>query len=100
MDRVKVKQAALLSCNPERSTMTVRFGEVRMTRKIDVRCVKCKKKLRRTVDAFQTINPYNVNKETGRPKTEQDIRAELPAELDKAERHERKTALCRNCTTE
>jgi predicted RNA-binding Zn-ribbon protein involved in translation (DUF1610 family) len=76
-------------------TTTV-FREVKIKRKLLVQCVKCGKKLTRTIEAWQTINPYNMNK-CGHPKTEQEIRFELPAKLEKEEKWVRGRALCKPC---
>jgi hypothetical protein len=74
-----------------------RFQEVSASRKVRVSCIACGKALVRTVREFQTINPYNRRGEDGSPKTEAEIRRELPAQLDAAERRLRQRAICRAC---
>ena len=98
-DRVSVTRSAVLACNPNRHTMTVQFGEVKIKRKLSIPCDKCgKRKLTRTVEAWQTTNPYNVNKD-GKQKSVEEIRAELPAELAKAEAFELKRPhVCGKCS--
>lgn len=62
--------------------VTVRFREVKLTRKVRVACAGgCGKKLARQQTFWQTLNPFNTNAE-GQPKTSSEIYAELDAEAD------------------
>ena len=62
------------------TTTTYTFREIKLRERVKVKCRNCGKMLPRIVEAFQTLNPYNVNAK-GVPKSEQEIRAELPAKL-------------------
>ena len=78
--------------------VTVRF-EVVSLRKTDVRtfCTGCGKKLRRSISAEQTINPWNKD-DFGIPKTRLQISNECREELRKKEVDLReKGTLCRKC---
>lgn len=76
--------------------MRVLFQEVSARRTVKVACIACGKQLSRVVKEFQTLNPFNVDA-FGARKTERQIRAELPAQLDRAEEKLRKRAICRAC---
>ena len=72
------------------------FREVKLKRTVKVPCINCGKRLTRVVEAFQTFNPYNLNK-SGEVKTEREIRSELPSELDKNEKRLRERTVCKGC---
>lgn len=72
------------------------YQEIARRRDVSVACTKCGKKLRRTIKAYQTLNPFNRN-EDGSSKTAEQIWAELPAKLDHTEAKLRETAVCRSC---
>lgn len=76
--------------------MRVTFREVSARRTVKVPCIACGKHLSRVIREFQTINPWNLDA-YGAPKSEHEIRAELPAQLDRAEERLRKRAICRAC---
>jgi bacterioferritin-associated ferredoxin len=52
----------------------IRFEQVYSQRLgISTFCVRCNKKLKRTVKEEQTVNPWNRNKVTGTPFTRQEV---------------------------
>ncbi len=75
---------------------TYTFQEIKIKRTVKCSCTKCGKKLQRVVEAWQTVNPYNMTSD-GEPKTPAQIRQELPPELDKSEKWLHKNVVCRNC---
>lgn len=56
------------------------FREIKLTGTKSIRCEGCGKKLNRQKKFYQTLNPFNRNKE-GVPKTEDEIRTELLADI-------------------
>ena len=72
------------------------FQEVKTKRTVKVRCIKCGKKLSRVVEAFQTVNPYNINMK-GHQKTEKEIREELLGELIMREKAISEKTVCKGC---
>lgn len=65
--------------------MITRFEEVSMTTSYTGICEVCGKRVRRTVTAMQTLNPWN--RVGDRLKTREEIYIELSAELDEIRRH-------------
>lgn len=59
---------------------TYRFQEIKVWGEKNLPCPVCGKKVRRRLTFMQTLNPWNVNKETGQPKTSAEIYKELHAE--------------------
>ncbi|MEU5322921.1 hypothetical protein AB0G67_40155 [Streptomyces sp. NPDC021056] len=73
---------------------TYRFQEIPLYGTKNVKCAGgCGKKLRRQRKFSQTLNPFNKGAD-GRPKTVQQIYAEL---ADKAKQWESTPETCRNC---
>lgn len=72
---------------------TYRFSEVPLYGTKSVPCAGCGKKLRRQRKFFQTLNPFNKDAD-GRPKTVQQIHAELAEEC---RQWEQEPETCRNC---
>lgn len=70
------------------------FKEIKASERIKTPCVECGKSVTRTVTEFQTVNPYNLNAK-GAPKTEGEIRLELPLQLKKAVYEQVKRATCK-----
>lgn len=56
--------------------MRVTFNEVKIHSEKTIICNKCKKRLKRRKKFYQTLNPFNKNKE-GLPKTAEEIKSEL-----------------------
>lgn len=61
--------------------MRIRFDEIRRTRKRSGPCATCGKPTTQTLAVSQTINPYNLDASTQRPKTAAQIQKELSEEL-------------------
>lgn len=76
--------------------MRINFREISRQRDVKVNCIACNKLLRRTIKEFQTVNPFNKGAD-GFPKTEDQIRRELPAQIDRAEAKLKTQAICRTC---
>lgn len=70
------------------------FRSIELKERIKTPCVECGKIVTRTVTASQTLNPFNVTA-SGEPKTEYQIRLELPAELAKHIKWQKKHATCK-----
>jgi len=70
------------------------FRSIERKERIKTPCVECGKMVTRTVTASQTLNPFNVTA-SGKPKTEYQIRLELPAELEKNVKWQKKNAKCK-----
>jgi len=76
---------------------TYRFQEVPLYATKSITCSgTCGKKVRRQRKFSQTLNPFNKDSE-GRPKTVQQIYAEL---AEKAKKWEQEPETCRNCATD
>jgi hypothetical protein len=60
---------------------TYRFEEVTYAVTRNLKC-ECGKRLRRSRTFAHTVNPFNVNKETGQPKTLAEVWADVKAEGD------------------
>ena len=65
--------------------MITRFEEVSMTTSYSGICEICGKRVRRTVTAMQTLNPWN--RVGDRLKTREEIYVELSARLDDIRKH-------------
>ena len=78
-------------------TITATFREVSARRRVKLPCRNFGKLRARTIKEFQTLNPWNRNA-AREPKTAAEIRAELPADLDRAEARLRERGItCRTC---
>jgi predicted RNA-binding Zn-ribbon protein involved in translation (DUF1610 family) len=73
--------------------MKDKFNEVAIKGSKTNVCPKCGKKQRRTQKFYQTLNPYNTNKE-GFPKSGKEILAEL---LIEEARWKQERELCSGC---
>lgn len=77
--------------------MRYNFAEVKRIRKVTLVCESCKKKRTRTINEWQTINPFNKNKD-GYPKSEKEIVPELLEKLSKREKEmQSKPFFCSKC---
>jgi predicted RNA-binding Zn-ribbon protein involved in translation (DUF1610 family) len=74
---------------------TYTFEKVPLTSRKNLPCPKCGVKVRRQRTTYQTLNPYNKDRETGRPKTVGQIYKEL--ELA-AEEWKKLPELCFTCS--
>jgi len=74
-------------------TITTRFQEVKLTGRKTVNCPKCNKKLKRQRTFWQTLNPFNKNKD-GEIKNSDNIYHELQAEIIK---WQKAPELCSDC---
>lgn len=63
------------------ASTTYRFPVIRRSGRKTGRCGGCGKSASRSKTFLQTVNPWNRDKETGEPKTAQQIGSELDAEL-------------------
>ena len=78
-------------------TRTYNFQEVRAQRTVRIECDECKRLRTRTLKTYQTLNPFNKNPD-GSVKSVDDIRRELPGDLDQMEeRLRKKVFVCQSC---
>ncbi len=61
-------------------TTTYRFDEVRLSTRRSGRCTGCQKRTTRTLQVYQTLNPFNRNAQ-GLPKSREEILVELRKDL-------------------
>lgn len=73
------------------------FGELSSKRTLRLKCTKCGKKFQTTVRAYQTINPFNRDK-NGMPKSADQIIKENDESVDlQVKQIFDKGATCLNC---
>lgn len=78
---------------------SITYDEIRDSLKVSGICEKCGKKRTRTISDFQTLNPYNKNK-NGSPKTAFEIREELRNSILEKANKLREHFICATCWSE
>lgn len=76
--------------------MRINFDEVRSKKKVRVRCTVCGKPHNRVLTSYQTLNPFNKNKD-GLPKTRAEIYPELEFDIENQEKKLHKEFICSKC---
>jgi hypothetical protein len=72
------------------------FDEIRDSVKVTGICKVCTKKCTRTVSDYQTLNPYNKNK-NGQPKSAFEIRKEVEKSVSEKADKLRQHFICATC---
>ena len=76
--------------------MKYTFNKIKVSSKISNVCKKCGKKRTRTISNYQTLNPFNKNKE-GKLKNTSEIREELEISVSKKIQKLKKYFICASC---
>ena len=76
---------------------SVTYDEIKDSVKVSGVCKKCGKRRTRTISDFQTVNPFNKNKD-GIPKNAFEIRSELRDYINEEANKLREHFICASCS--